>query len=58
MVKPGAQLEVGELQQFLGERLAKFEVPTMVSVVTDQLPRNASGKILKRDLRDSVIASG
>ena len=57
MVKPGAQLEVGELQQFLGERLAKFEVPTMVSIVTEQLPRNASGKILKRDLRDSVIAS-
>ena len=58
MVKPGAELEAGELQQFLGERLAKFEVPTMVSIVTEQLPRNASGKILKRDLRDSVIAAG
>ena len=58
MVKPGSELEVGELQQFLGERLAKFEVPTMVSIVTEQLPRNASGKILKRDLRDSVINAG
>ena len=30
----------------------------MVSIVTEQLPRNASGKILKRDLRDSVINAG
>ena len=56
MVKPGRSLDAGELQRFLGERLAKFEVPTVVSVVTEQLPRNASGKILKRDLRDAYLA--
>lgn len=56
MVKPGRSLEVAELQRFLGERLAKFEVPTTVSIVTEQLPRNASGKILKRSLRDSYLA--
>ncbi len=56
MVKPGHTLDAGELQQFLGERLAKFEVPTVVTIVTEQLPRNASGKILKRNLRDSVVA--
>ncbi len=56
MVKPGAQLDVGGLQRFLGERLAKFEVPTVVTLVTEQLPRNASGKILKRDLRDAYLA--
>ena len=55
MVKPGHQLDVGELQRFLGERLAQFEVPTVVTIVTEQLPRNASGKILKRNLRDAVI---
>lgn len=55
MVKPGHQLDAGELQRFLGERLAQFEVPTVVTIVTEQLPRNASGKILKRDLRDAVI---
>jgi len=58
MVKEGASLAGGELQQFVGERLAKFKVPTMVTIVTGQLPRNASGKILKRDLRDSVVARG
>jgi len=56
MVKGGATLDAGELQQFVGERLAKFKVPTVVTIVTEQLPRNASGKILKRDLRDTLLA--
>jgi acyl-coenzyme A synthetase/AMP-(fatty) acid ligase len=29
-------------------------VPSVVTVVTESLPRNASGKILKRELRDSL----
>ena len=57
MVKPGATLDVGELQRFVGERLANFKVPTTVTIVTEQLPRNASGKILKRELRDAVVAA-
>lgn len=56
MLKEGHRLEAGELQQFLGERLAKFKVPTIVSFVADSLPRNASGKILKRQLRDELVA--
>ena len=56
MVKQGESLEVNELQQFLGERIAAFKVPSVVTVVTESLPRNASGKILKRDLRDEVSA--
>ena len=58
MVKPGQTLEVGELQQFIGSHLAKFKVPTRVSIVQESLPRNASGKILKRELRDAAIATG
>jgi long-chain acyl-CoA synthetase len=54
MVKPGHSLEAGQLQQFLGERLAKFKVPTIVTVVDESLPRNASGKIMKRELRDAM----
>ncbi len=54
MVKEGAMLTVDELQQFVGERLANFKVPSRVTIVTEQLPRNASGKILKRELRDAV----
>ena len=55
MVKDGMELDVGELQQFIGQHLAKFKVPTIVTVVHEQLPRNASGKILKRELRDTVV---
>ena len=56
MVKDGATLEVADLQRFVAERLAKFKVPTTVTIVDEQLPRNASGKILKRDLRDAYLA--
>jgi len=55
MVKDGAVLDVEGLRSFVGERLAKFKVPSVVHIVTEQLPRNASGKILKRELRDSVL---
>ncbi|MEZ5226597.1 MAG: AMP-binding protein [Acidimicrobiales bacterium] len=55
MVKDsGDPVTVAELQAFLGERLAKFKVPTHITLVTEPLPRNASGKILKRELRDAV----
>jgi len=54
MVKDGATLEAAELQEFLGQRIAKFKVPSIVTVVTESLPRNASGKIVKRDLRDAL----
>ncbi len=56
MVREGATLDVDELQRFVGERLANFKVPSRITIVTEQLPRNASGKILKRQLRDNVTA--
>ncbi|MBP2406593.1 acyl-CoA synthetase (AMP-forming)/AMP-acid ligase II [Streptomyces syringium] len=40
-----------ELIAYARERLAAFKAPKRVLFV-DRLPRNASGKILKRELRD------
>ena len=57
MVKEGVALDAGDLQKFVGERLAKFKVPSVITIVNESLPRNASGKILKRDLRDALIAN-
>ncbi len=54
MVKEGEALTTADVQQFVGERLAKFKVPAVVTIVNESLPRNASGKILKRELRDAV----
>src|SRR5690606_28849391 len=47
---PGATLTEDEVIGYAGERLAGFKRPRSVDVV-DALPRNPSGKILKKDLR-------
>lgn len=38
----------------VGARLAAFKVPAHVLVREEELPRNPTGKILKRQLRDDV----
>lgn len=57
MVKPGESLTAIELQEFLASNIAKFKVPTVITFVDSSLPRNASGKILKRELRDEISAA-
>jgi long-chain acyl-CoA synthetase len=54
--RPGRTVEVADLQAFLRERLAPFKVPTVVEIHDDALPRNASGKIMKRELRDAMAS--
>jgi long-chain acyl-CoA synthetase len=54
--KQGREIDVAALQAFVEARLASFKVPTLVEVVREPLPRNAAGKILKRELRDGLIA--
>ena len=48
--KPGAEVTDAEIIDFARERLARFKCPTTIDWV-DALPRNPSGKILKKDLR-------
>ena len=45
-----------ELAAFAAENLAYFEVPTRWQIRHEALPQNATGKILKRQLRDEWIA--
>jgi long-chain acyl-CoA synthetase len=54
--KKGRTIDVDALTAHVAERLAKFKVPTIVDVVRDALPRNASGKIQKREIRDELVA--
>jgi len=46
-----APVNEAELQAFLAERLAKFQVPRYIHVEHEPLPRIATGKIAKRQLR-------
>ncbi len=56
-VRPGHTFTVTELQEFLGERIAPFKVPSRILLVDAPLPRNAAGKIMKRSLRDDLVES-
>ena len=49
-----AGVDEAELLEFVGARLARFEVPRYLQIVDQPLPRTASGKILKRELRDAA----
>ncbi len=50
VLQPGATLTLEELLEFARPRLARYKCPTSLDVVP-ALPRNASGKVLKKDLR-------
>ncbi|MFJ6649417.1 acyl-CoA synthetase [Streptomyces sp. NPDC091290] len=51
VVVPRGEVSEAELIEHTREKLAHFKAPKRV-VFVDELPRNASGKILKRELRD------
>ena len=53
---PDQAAEPEELIEFARERLAHYKAPRTIDVV-EALPRNPSGKILKRDLRKQYWAS-
>jgi len=54
--KRGADLDPEALGRHLAEHIAPFKIPTAWEVRSEPLPRNASGKILKRGLRDEIVA--
>ena len=55
-VKPGTQLSEQEIIGHCVKNLAKFKVPQQVAFI-DALPRNATGKVLKRELRVKYIGA-
>jgi long-chain acyl-CoA synthetase len=57
-MQDGTTLDEKSLQHFLRERLADYKIPKRIHVLP-ALPRNATGKILKTELRKmSTIVSG
>ena len=53
-LKPGTTLERSTVVEHCVERLAKFKVPSDLAIV-EELPRNATGKVLKRELRSQFV---
>ena len=56
VTKPGQVLDLADLQAHCRDALAPFKIPKEL-VEIDALPRNPSGKVLKRLLRDQLAAS-
>jgi long-chain acyl-CoA synthetase len=54
VVAAGASVSPEELERFCRERLATYKIPRSFELLPN-LPKNATGKILKRVLRDQAV---
>lgn len=55
--RPAASITAEEIVAFCTGRLARYKIPRQ-AVFVDVLPRNAAGKVLKRDLRQRFAGAG
>ena len=49
-LKPGMVVTLDDIRTHCGDRLARFKQPVRLEII-DALPRNATGKVLKFELR-------
>jgi acyl-CoA synthetase (AMP-forming)/AMP-acid ligase II len=56
VTKEGSEVTEDELKAHVKANLARFKVPREI-VFVDELPRNATGKVLKRELAERDLAS-
>ncbi len=57
VLAPGTTMTEDELRDRLSDHLAKFKIPERVWFLNESLPRNANGKFVKRDLKESLLGS-
>ncbi|MYW69279.1 AMP-binding protein [Streptomyces sp. SID8379] len=55
-VRPGSDLDAAGVREFAAKSLAGFKVPARVVVQEAELPRNATGKVLKREVRRGLAS--
>jgi long-chain acyl-CoA synthetase len=55
--KDGRTPDASKLRDFCATRLADYKVPESLTIVSTPLPRNANGKLLKRQLRERLLAA-
>jgi fatty-acyl-CoA synthase len=56
VLEPGKKASEDELKAHVKKNLARYKVPREI-VFIDELPRNATGKVLKRELKDEEPAT-
>ena len=56
VLAPGKTLTEDQLRSDLAEHMAKFKIPERIWFLNDALPRNANGKFVKRELKESLLA--
>jgi acyl-CoA synthetase (AMP-forming)/AMP-acid ligase II len=54
VLAPGAELTADALRSHCGERIAHFKIPRYLWFRDEPIPRGATGKFLKRQLRDEL----
>ena len=57
IVPRDGDLSVDDLRKFCAGHLSDYKVPDFFTLRNEPLPRNANGKILKRELRDIALAA-
>ena len=55
-LKPSMKLSEEELRDFLQDKLAAFKIPSLMQISYEELPRVASGKFSKTQLRDIFVS--
>ena len=55
-LKPSMELSEQELKDFLHNKLAAFKIPSLMQIAYEELPRVASGKFSKTQLRDIFVS--
>jgi long-chain acyl-CoA synthetase len=55
MLKPGETLDADRLREDMAAHTARHKIPRYIWFLDEPLPRNASGKFLKRELRKRLV---
>ncbi len=53
-LEDGASIDIAQLKAYLKEHLADFKIPKRFHIIKE-LPKNATGKVLKRVLKESIL---
>ena len=58
VMEPDSTITVDDLLRHAAGQLAPYKIPEFIIVRSEPMPRNATGKILKKPIRDTTQRSG